>query len=49
MCAREVAVPGSLPRVIRVMIHCYRPEDAPPRHVYLREARRLRQDLAGAQ
>src|SRR4051812_18936663 len=23
MCAREIPVPGSLPRVIRVMIHCY--------------------------
>jgi len=49
MCAREVAVPGSLPRVIRVMVHCYCPEGSAPRHVYLGEARRLRQDLEGAQ
>lgn len=49
MCAREVDVPGSLPRVIRVMIHCYLPQGAEPRHVYLGEARRLRQDLEGAQ
>lgn len=49
MCAREVDVPGALERVIRVMIHCYLPEGSEPRHVYLGEARRLRQDLDGAQ
>ena len=49
LCAREVNVPGSLPRVIRVMLHCYAAEDHEPRHVYLGEARTLRQDLAGAQ
>jgi chorismate mutase len=49
LCAREVKVPGSLPRVIRVMLHCYRPEDHAPRHVYLGEARTLRLDLEGAQ
>jgi len=25
MCAREVSVPGSMSRVIRVMVHCYAP------------------------
>jgi chorismate mutase len=49
LCAREVNVPGSLPRVIRVMLHCYAPDGHEARHVYLGEARALRQDLAGAQ
>lgn len=47
MCARELDVPGAMPRVIRVMVHCYLSGD--PQHVYLREARRLRLDLEGAQ
>jgi chorismate mutase len=49
MCAREIPVPGSLPRVIRVMIHCYAPKHHEPQHVYLGEARKLRLDLEGAQ
>jgi chorismate mutase len=49
MCAREIPVPGSLPRVVRVLVHCYRPEGAEPQHVYLGEAARLRLDLQGAQ
>ncbi len=49
LCAREVPVPGSLPRVIRVMVHYYAPEDHEPRHVYLGEARVLRADLESAQ
>ena len=49
LCAREVNVPGSLERVIRVLVHCYAAEDHQPRHVYLGEARRLRLDLEGAQ
>jgi chorismate mutase len=49
MCAREIPVPGSLPRVVRVLVHCYPPEDAEPQHVYLGEAARLRLDLQGAQ
>ena len=49
LCAREVDVPGSLERVIRLMLHCYAPEDAEARHVYLREAVQLRRDLEGAQ
>ena len=47
--AREVPVPGSMPRVIRVLIHCYPPEGRRPEHVYLGEARKLRLDLQGAQ
>src|SRR4051812_48458399 len=44
LCAREVGVPGSLPRVIRVLIHYYAAEDHVARHVYLGEARALRAD-----
>ena len=49
LCSREVPVPGSLPRVIRVLVHYYAPEDHEPRHVYLGEARVLRADLESAQ
>lgn len=46
LCAQEIAVPGSLERVIRLMVHCYAEE---AQHVYLREATALRRDLEGAQ
>ncbi|HEY2651578.1 MAG TPA: chorismate mutase [Solirubrobacteraceae bacterium] len=49
ICAREVPVPGSLPRVVRVLVHYYAAEDHRPRHVYLGEARSLRADLDSAQ
>ena len=49
LCAREVPVPGSMPRVIRVLVHYYAPEDHVSRHVYLGEARALRADLESAQ
>ena len=49
MCAREVPVPGSLPRVIRVLMHYYAAEDHHARHVYLGDARKLRADLDSAQ
>jgi len=49
LCAREIDVPGALPRVIRLMLHCYAEEDSPVQHVYLREAVSLRKDLEGAQ
>jgi chorismate mutase len=49
LCAREVPVPGSLPRVIRLLMHYYADEDHEPRHVYLGEARALRADLEAAQ
>jgi chorismate mutase len=49
MCAREVPVPGSLPRVIRTLVHYYAAEGHQPRHVYLGEARGLRADLESAQ
>ena len=49
LCAREIPVPGALPRVIRVLMHCYPPVGVDPQHVYLGDARRLRLDLEGAQ
>jgi chorismate mutase len=49
MCAREVPVPGSLPRVIRVLVHYYARDDHEPRHVYLGGAKALRADLESAQ
>jgi len=49
LCAREIAVPGALPRVIRLLVHCYAEPESEPRHVYLRDAVALRRDLEGAQ
>lgn len=49
MCAREVPVPGSLQRVIRVLVHYYAEEGHEARHVYLGEAKSLRTDLEAAQ
>jgi chorismate mutase len=49
LCSREIPVPGSLPGVIRVLVHYHAPEHHAPQHVYLREARSLRQDLEAAQ
>ena len=50
MCAREIPVPGSLRKVIRVLVHWN--TETPQgeiKHVYLRDAVRLRPDLAAAQ
>jgi chorismate mutase len=49
MCAREVPVPGSLPMVIRVLMHYHADDEHRAKHVYLGEARRLRMDLESAQ
>jgi len=49
LCAREVPVPGSLPRVIRALVHYYAEEGHEPGHVYLGAARVLRRDLGSAQ
>ena len=49
LCAREMHVPGALPRVIRLMLHCYSDDGSPDEHVYLRDATALRRDLEGAQ
>ena len=49
LCAREIPVPGSLSRVIRVLIHYYADEGHEAKHVYLGEAATLRADLMAAQ
>ena len=45
LCTQEIPVVGSMPRCVRVLVHCYAPAERPVRHVYLREARQLRMDL----
>lgn len=47
MCAQEMAVPGALPLVVRLMMHVESPlaRDGVT-HVYLHEAVTLRRDLA---
>lgn len=50
LCAREIPVPGSLPRVIRVLVHWN--TEVPQseiKHVYLHDAVKLRPDLVAAQ
>jgi chorismate mutase len=49
LCAREIPVPHSMPRVIRTLMHYYADEGHVPRHIYLGEARALRTDLDSAQ
>ncbi len=46
LCASEIAVPGAMPRCVRVLMHLYttRPR-AQLHHVYLRKAVSLRDDL----
>ena len=47
MCAREIPVPGSLPMCIRVLIHWNTDKEQPEiKHIYLRDAVKLRPDLA---
>ena len=50
MCAREIPVPGSLRKVIRVLVHWN--TEMPQNeiiHVYLKDAVKLRPDLIAAQ
>jgi chorismate mutase len=49
LCAREIAVPGAMERVIRTMLHYYAPAGHVPTHVYLGAAAELRADLSSAQ
>jgi chorismate mutase len=49
LCAQEIPVPRSMPRVIRVLIHYYAEEGHEPTHIYLGDARELRMDLNAAQ
>jgi len=41
---QEVTTVDMFPRVIRVLIHCYLPEGAQPRHIYRNGAEVLRPD-----
>jgi chorismate mutase len=49
LCAQEIPVPRSMPRVIRVLIHYHADDTHMPAHVYLGDARELRADLDAAQ
>ena len=49
LCAREIPVPGAMPRVIRVLIHYHAEDDHEPSHVYLGATQALRADLHAAQ
>jgi chorismate mutase len=49
MCCREIPVPGSMPRVIRVMLHFHAAAEHEAAHVYVGAAQKLRADLEGAQ
>ena len=49
LCAREIDVPGAMRSVIRVLVHYHAEEGHQPRHVYLGDARALREDLEAAQ
>jgi chorismate mutase len=46
ICSQEIPVPGSMPRVIRVLLHV--DSEGSRNHVYLRGAQALRPDLHGA-
>jgi chorismate mutase len=46
LCARELDIGHGMPRVVRVLVHCYTTRDrADLHHVYLEGARALRDDL----
>jgi len=46
MCASEIAVPGAMARVVRIMMHVYSSRARSEiHHVYLRHAQSLRDDL----
>jgi len=46
LCARELGIEGSMPRCIRMLVHCYTDRSAHDlHHVYLEAARSLRDDL----
>jgi chorismate mutase len=49
LCCREIPVPGSMPRVIRAMVHYHAPAGHTPQHVYLGPTQALRSDLHAAQ
>ncbi len=46
LCASEIAVPGAMPLTVRVLMHAYTSRSrAEIRHVYLRDAQSLRDDI----
>lgn len=46
LCGHEMAIPGSLPRCIRVLVHWNTDKvQSEIQHVYIRDAERLRPDL----
>jgi chorismate mutase len=49
LCCQEIPVPGSMPRVIRAMVHYYAPLSHTPAHAYLGATQDLRSDLHAAQ
>lgn len=49
LCSREIPVPGSMPRVIRAMVHYYAPAGHATAHAYLGATQELRSDLHAAQ
>ena len=50
LCGTEIAVPGSMPRCIRVLLHLNTEKpQSEMAHVYLRDARNLRPDVSSAQ
>ena len=47
ICAVEIDVPGALPRVLRVMVHCNTEREIEEiSHIYLHGAAALRRDIA---
>jgi chorismate mutase len=49
MCGHEMSVPGSLQRCVRILMHVNTELAVDQvKHIYLREAQRLRPDLAAA-
>lgn len=50
LCAQEIPVPGSMPFCIRVLLHANTDrKPAEVRHLYLRNAQKLRPDMQSAQ
>lgn len=48
MCCQEIEVSGSLPLCIRILMHVNtNKKQAEMKHIYLKEARKLRADLSG--
>ncbi len=50
LCASEIDVPGALPFIIRILLHVNTEKpQADMVHIYLRDAKKLRQDISSAQ